>query len=225
MYLYNEELIDAIRAEIPQFLCGKRLSHTYAVEKECRALGAIFSAHPTLYRPEDVFRLRIAALLHDITKECSLAEHEMLCRKYRIALTDEERMAPKVLHAKTAPPLARDSINSKLGVCAVDDAICDAIRTHTTGAAQMSLTGKLLYLADYIEESRTFEDCITLRNTFYGALDDARSTPGALCAHLDRVLLLSFDMTIRDLLSSGAPIDPSTTAARNAILYASTVFK
>ncbi len=219
--IYNETTIEAVASEIPQFISGKRLNHTYAVERECRVLGALFSAHPTLMSEEDVYKLRIAALLHDVTKEKSVEEHAALAAQYRIPLSDLEKSAPKVLHSKTAPSLARETINPKYGCCIVDDAICDAIRTHTTGAAQMSLIGKLLYLADYIEETRTFEDCVTLRHAFYDTVDTCRDDAASLMRHLDSVLLLSFDMTIRDLLESRAPIDANTTAARNALLFSS----
>lgn len=219
MSFYNETTVETVAAQIPHFISGKRLAHTYAVERECRALGALFSAHPTVMSEEDVYKLRIAALLHDITKEKTVDEHTALAVQYRIPLTDMERSAPKVLHAKTAPSVARAHINPLLGANIVDDAVCDAIRTHTTGAAQMSLLGKLLYLADYIEQTRTFEDCIILRHAFYDSIDDCRCDAQALCRHLDRVLLRSFDMTIRDLLENGAPIDANTTTARNALLF------
>ena len=80
---------------------------------------------------EDVYKLRIAALLHDITKEKSVEEHAALAAQYHIPLSDLEKSAPKVLHAKTAPSLARQTINATLGCCVVDDTVCDAIRTHT----------------------------------------------------------------------------------------------
>ena len=220
MSIYNETIIEAVAAGIPQFISGKRLAHTLAVERECRALSARFSAHPALMSEEDTYKLRIAALLHDITKEKNTEEHAALCAEYRIPLTDFELAAPKVLHAKTAPPLARETVNRQFGVNIVDDAVCDAIRTHTTGAEQMSLIGKLLYLADYIEPTRTFEDCVALRNAFYDSIDSVSHDASALCRHLDRTLILSFDMTIRDLVASGAPIDANTTAARNALLFA-----
>ena len=219
MTIYNETVIEAVSREIPQYISGKRLAHTYAVERECRALGALFAAHPMLMSEEDVCKLRIAALLHDITKEKSVEEHTALAAKYRIPLTDLQKFAPKVLHSQTAAPLARADINTKLGCCVVDNAVCDAIRTHTTGSPDMSLIGKLLYLADYIEDTRTFEDCVTLRHRFYDTLDAHKDNAEALSRHLDTVLLLSFDMTIRDLLENNAPIDPNTTAARNALLF------
>lgn len=216
----NEALLTRLSARIPSFIGGKRLAHTYAVERECAALGALFSRHPSLMTEEDVYKLRISALLHDITKEKSVTEHVALATKYRIPLTDYELASPKVLHAKTAPLLAADVINTELGMCLVDDTVKNAIYTHTTGAEQMTLTGKLLYLADYIEETRTFADCVTLRHAFYDNLDAVKDDPCALMHHLDTVMLLSFDMTIKDLLSVGALVHANTIAARNALLFA-----
>ena len=46
MSLYNESVIETIAAALPQFISGKRLAHTLAVERECRALSALFCAHP-----------------------------------------------------------------------------------------------------------------------------------------------------------------------------------
>ena len=217
---YSETLIERVRGEIPHFLSGKRLNHTYAVEAECRALGALFAAHPTLFSEEECAKLRVAALLHDITKQKTLEEQEELCRRYGIPLTDFDRASPKVLHAKTAPDLANEYLLARFGERIVDDSIADAIRTHTTAAPFMSTMGKLLYLADYIEPTRTFPDCVTLRRIFYEKLEDVSADPVKLSEHLDGVILVSLDMTIRDLMEQGACIDPQTVAARNALLFA-----
>ncbi|MBQ4290011.1 MAG: HD domain-containing protein [Clostridia bacterium] len=217
---YSESLIERVRGEISFFLSGKRLAHTFAVEEECLALGTLFSAHPTLFSEEETAKLRVAALLHDITKQKTLEEQEELCRRYGIPLTDYERMSPKVLHAKTAPDLANEHLLARFGERIVDDAIADAIRTHTTAAPCMSMMGKLLYLADYIEPTRTFPDCVTLRGRFYEKLDGVSADPERLSGHLDAVILESLDMTIRDLMEQEACIDPQTVAARNALLFA-----
>ena len=54
---YSESLIERVRGEISFFLSGKRLAHTFAVEEECRALGTLFSAHPTLFSEEETARI------------------------------------------------------------------------------------------------------------------------------------------------------------------------
>ena len=91
------------------------------------------------------------------------------------------------------------------------------MRWHTTGRREMTLTEKLLYLADYIDESRSFENCVLLRRYFWGA-GPQELTPEGREALLRDTLILSYDMTIRDLLSEHAPVAEETIEARNALL-------
>jgi HD superfamily phosphohydrolase YqeK len=81
----------------------------------------------------------------------------------------------------------------------------------------MSMAEKLIYLADYIEAGRRFDDCIRLREYFYGA-EPQKMNLKERELHLDRTLALSFDMTIRQLLDEGIPIDENTFSARNYLL-------
>ena len=81
----------------------------------------------------------------------------------------------------------------------------------------MGVLEKLVYLADYIDESRTFPDCVALRELFWGAhpenMDAAERE-----LHLNRVLLRSFDMTLSGLIEDGAPVSNDTFAARNWLI-------
>lgn len=77
----------------------------------------------------------------------------------------------------------------------------------------MSLTQKLMYLADYIEPTRSFDDCIKLRNYFYGNIES-----GSKLKVLNDTLILSFDMTIENLIKQRNPIHPDTIAARNYLI-------
>ena len=91
------------------------------------------------------------------------------------------------------------------------------VRWHTTGRAGMTLPEKILYLADYIDLSRTFADCVLLRRYFWGAhpekLDQSERED-----LLRKTLSLSFDLTMRDLLANGNLIAADTVAARNELL-------
>ncbi len=217
--VYTETLLSAVRAWLPTQISGKRLAHTYAVEEECTALAARFGRFPALMTEEDGMKLRLAALLHDVTKEKTHEEQLALCKEYRLPLTPYEAASPKVLHSKTAPAYARAHLHTYLGYTCVDEDVSRAIFTHTTGSANMSLLGKLLYLADYIEPTRTFSDCVELRRLFYSDIERHTETPGALLAHLDDIMIASLDMTVSDLLECGSLIDPNTTEARNALIY------
>ena len=81
----------------------------------------------------------------------------------------------------------------------------------------MTIPERLLYLADYIDDSRTFSSCVLLRRYFWGAEPQSMEAPKRLSLLRD-TLLLSFDLTIRDLLDEGRPIAIESTEARNALL-------
>ena len=75
----------------------------------------------------------------------------------------------------------------------------------------MSLEEKLLYLADYIEPTRKFEECIKLRNQFYSSEEDLQK-------RLDRVILDSLKYTIDELSSKNQFVHPETLKAYDFIL-------
>lgn len=82
----------------------------------------------------------------------------------------------------------------------------------------MGLCEKLLYLADYIEPTRDWDSCVALRKFFKKELPDIKDDPKKLQRHLDRTMVLSFDLTIAELIGSGAVISLKTAAARNQLL-------
>jgi nicotinate-nucleotide adenylyltransferase len=165
-----------------------------------------------IYAPDKINVLRVAALLHDITKELSTEDHIRLCAEYGIKLTDNDILAPKTLHARTAAA----KIKRDFPEYAHEDVI-SAVRWHTTGKAGMSISDKLIYLADYIDDSRKFEDCVKLREFFFG-FDFYKSTEDEKLAHLRDTLIYSYDMTISALLECGAPIAKDTFDARNELV-------
>ena len=71
-------------------------------------------------------------------------------------------------------------------------------------------------MADYIEETRTFADCIALRHMFWDSVGTL--SPQERILHLNRVLLHSYDLTISALLAEGAVVAPDTIDARNALV-------
>ena len=64
--------------------------------------------------------------------------------------------------------------------------------------------------------SRTFEDCVALRDYYFG-VDLENMTEEERAEHLDRTLLRSFDLTIMGLLEKQTIISEQTIAARNEI--------
>ena len=203
--IITEEMLDSLRTDVAKHLSSRRYEHTLEVEKMVTLLAEIFC-------PDKTLDLRAAALLHDITKEYDEKVHVSILSKPGIEFKKEERLAPKTFHARTAALLIPE-IYSEFA----DDDIIAAVRWHTTARAGMSLTEKLLYLADYIDYSRTFEDCVKLRDFFFSKKLQNLSEEERL-AHLDKTLLMSLDMTISAILAEGRVISPDTISARNEII-------
>ena len=202
---FNEDMLRRLRESISSSMSPKRFRHTAEVEKMAARLGK-------LYAPDKIDVLRAAALLHDITKEYSAEKQIQICDTFGINLSKQDILTPKTFHAKTAaamiPVLYPDF---------ADEEVLSAVRWHTTGRAGMTVLEKLVYLADYIDESRTFPDCVALRSLFWDA-DPQNMSEDERAAHLDRVLIRSYDMTLTSLIEDGAPVSDDTFSARNDLI-------
>ena len=206
-YSFGEAELTALRQRILSEMSPKRYHHTAAVEDMVVRLA-------TLYCPEEIPALRAAALLHDITKEYDIPTQMALLTEAGQPPVKGEEFAHKTFHARTAALLIPD--NYPAFNC---ETVVNAVRWHTTGREDMTLTEELLYLADYIDDSRLFPDCVRLRSFFWDAHPE-RMTMEDRLVHLRRTLIMSFDMTIRALLAEGAVISPDTALARNQLVLA-----
>ena len=195
---------DYFKSSIMTFQKEKRYKHTIGVANEAVNLGRIFM-------PQKTEKLYLAGLLHDITKEYSKEAQLVLCDNYSLDI--DKNIAPKLLHSKTGAELARELYGKEC----VDDEVYNGIYYHTTGRAEMTLFEIIIYLADYIEEGRTFEDCIYLRNYFYDNIENAKSYEEKL-ELLRKTMVLSFDLTIKNLIDEGKRIDKDTIESRNYFL-------
>ena len=182
----------------------KRYLHTLGVADEAISLGKIFL-------PQKLEKLYFTGLLHDITKDFSTEKHLELCSQYGIETSTN--LAPKLLHSKTGAAYAQD----KFGEEYVDNEVYNAIFHHTTGSVDMSIFDIIIYLADYIEQGRTFEDCVYLRKFFYDRIKKANSKEERLEV-LRKTMVLSFDLTIKNLIDEGKAIDSDTINTRNYFL-------
>ena len=202
---FSEESLIALYNSVREQMSEYRFTHTAEVEKMAVRLG-------NLYAPDKLDILRAAALLHDITKEYGIDAHAELIERGGESLSALDRLSYKTLHARSAVEL----IKEKYGDFAYSE-VLDAVRYHTTGRADMSVCEMIIYLADYIDDSRRFDDCVKLRNYFWDAHPENMSTEQRE-EHLLRTLLLSFDMTLTSLVAEGSPISIETVSARNSII-------
>ena len=201
----NQQALQELRERVTADMSPKRARHTLAVEQMAARLAA-------LYCPEKEQILRVAALLHDVTKEWPTEQHVAFLEANGIEVTALDLAAPKTLHARTAAVLIPAAYSAY-----ADAEVVSAVRWHTTGREGMSATEKIVYLADYIDDSRTFPDCVKLRSAFWDADPESMSQTERE-AHLTSVLVQSFDMTVTGLLEDGAPVSPDTFCARNSLI-------
>lgn len=200
-----------IRETVKSLQDEKRFTHTEGVAEEAYNLGMIFI-------PSDAERLRLAGYLHDITKCFNVDRQLALCEEYGIEI-NLENLTPKLLHARTGCEFARRLFGREI----VDDEIYSAIMNHTTGRVGMSLFDAIIYLADYIEVNRTFEDCVNLRKYFYDNIENA-DTSNEKKEVLRKTLVLSFNYTLKDLMKEDRRIDSDTIDARNYFLMTRNCF-
>ena len=130
-----------IKKKIKKMLDNDRYQHTLGVAYTASALAMRYRLDP-----ETLFT---AGLLHDCAKNIPNDEKYALCKKYDIELNEVEKKAPYLLHSKLGAYLAEKDFGIK------DKEILNAIRYHTTGRPGMSLTEKIIFIADYIEMNRT----------------------------------------------------------------------
>lgn len=112
----------------------------------------------------DIDKTWLAAILHDLEKNISLEENDLLVRMY--GLEDKYIGNQNLSHSKLAAVVSRD----KLGI--YDEDILNAIAFHTTGRANMSMLEKIIFVADTCEEGRTYKEAAMLREKAFENIDD-----------------------------------------------------
>ena len=131
-----EEMEKSLAAD----LNPRRFRHTQGVRFTAAALAMAHGA--------DLKKAETAGLLHDCAKYLSDEALTEKCKKNGIEISEAERIAPDLLHAKVGAFFA----GKKFGIR--DEEILSAIRYHTTGRAGMTLLEKIVFVADYIEPGR-----------------------------------------------------------------------
>ncbi len=200
---FDTRALADLESAVEKVLSPYRMAHTRGVAKMAERLAR-------LYLPREASLLRAAALLHDITKEMPREEHLDILRAAKRPLRRDERENPKVWHAITAPIVIKEHYPA----FAVP-ALLSAVRWHTTAHARMTVREAILYLADYIEEGRTFSDCVTLRHFFFDA-EPEKMPVSARRAHLAKTLEKALEMTLADIGREGKEPVRETVAAYTA---------
>ncbi len=202
---YSEKDIKSLRERVKARLSEKRFNHTLGVEAMAARIGE-------MCLPEKVSGLRVAAFLHDVSKEYSEAEHLEIAKKHNIVMTDDDLASPALWHSFTAPAVVCDEFFEF-----ASDEILGAIRNHTAGSPDMSIFDEIIFLSDYIEEGRTFTMCTEVRQEFFERASAANSREDYILA-LHHATVSALNNTIKWFVSRGKAYHERTKATRDAIL-------
>ena len=202
----SRAVLEKIRENIPLYVSEKRLSHILSVEREALRLSDILFPYLGIdkkYQSD----ISAAALLHDITKKYTTEEHAGVCSQKNIPVSKYELSRGFTLHAKTGAFAARD-------IFGINDIVFSAIYCHTTGKEDMNVFDKIIFIADYIEETRTAKECIAAREYFY---NNAENTKDKLLL-LDLTIIKALKATVSYLLEINSPVECETIDTLNFLL-------
>lgn len=148
----------------------------------------------------DTSKASLAALAHDLCR--AEPPHSLLqeARHLGLPVHPVEEAVPLLLHG----PVAAERIKA-MGV--EDPEVLDAIRWHSTAHPSLTPIGKVVFLADKLDEGK-------------GASADPFLRPLAdLARHnLDAAVLAYLRVQMHRLLDSHSPLHPATVEAWNALL-------
>lgn len=166
------------------------------VERE-RLLHSLGTCHTMLLLAERFGISRetaaLAGLLHDCARSASQEERERILDEGDAPISAEDMAFPKIWHARLGATLAR----SEFGIA--DANIVEAIRIHPTGGADMSPLAIALFVADYIEPTRSFENVADFRKLAFA------DPPNAFRAILKNKM--------EHIRKKGKPLHPDTLRA------------
>lgn len=181
------DLMTAAREALAAALEPEEVTHCERTAASARALAERFGL--------DADKAELAGLVHDIARALSPEEMLAVARRYDIPVSDVDRGRPYLLHAEVGARLLGETLK-------VDDPeIVSAVASHTFGRVGMRDLEKVIYLADTIEPSRTFEGVGRLRQL---AMRD-----------LDAAMMQAYRLAICHLTEKGRPLHPRTVEVWN----------
>lgn len=178
----REKLLEKVQVQ----MSAKRFRHVLGVEQAAIQLAEKYQASTE--------KASIAALTHDYAKERSDAEFEKVIREQGFDL-DLLNWGNQIWHGLVGAYF----VQHELGI--ENQEILQAIRLHTTGAAEMSLLDKIIYVADYIEPGRDFP-----------RVEEARKIA---VENLNQAVAFETKQTLAHLIQKEVPVFPKTIETYN----------
>ncbi len=180
----RELLEDFIKANLKE----SRYIHSIGVEEMAVRLARLHGA--------DVEKAAFAGRYHDLAKNFDTETMDKYIREYGLP---EKLIGNNALaHSKVGAAI----LEHEFGV--TDEEILNAVRYHTTARKDMSLLEELIFVADVVEDNRTYSDLDYYQDLAY--------------RDLDRACLEILEYTVGSLTAKGMVIDKDTLEARDWVL-------
>jgi predicted HD superfamily hydrolase involved in NAD metabolism len=179
--------IDALESCMEDSLKQSRYDHSLRVQDMAIRLAERYGA--------DIEKASFAGRYHDIAKCFDPAKMDEHIRRY--GLPEELLGNPALAHSKVGAAI----LEHEFGV--TDQEILDSVRYHTTARAGMTLLDEVIYVADVVEDGRTYPDLRYYQDLAFSDIDQ--------CA------LEILEYTINDVRSKGRALDRDTSEARDHI--------
>lgn len=179
---------ESLESFIKQNLKESRYRHSLGVEEMAVRLARLHGA--------DVQKAAFAGRYHDLAKNFDDETMNSYIRKY--GLPEKLLNNNALAHSKVGAAM----LEREFGV--TDEDILNSVRYHTTARSNMSLLEELVFVADVVEDNRTYSDLDYYQDLAY--------------RDLDRACLEILEYTIGDLTAKGREIDRDTLEAKDWVL-------
>lgn len=181
--------INELKNELKKYLKDDRYKHSLCVMEVSEKLAEHYNINKQ--------RVMKAALMHDMAKELPFDDLKKYIIDNKIYVSKMEMLVGVTLHGKVAADICKKKYK-------FDNEMCTAISNHTTGKVKMSMLEKIIFIADKIDETRTYEGIEELRNLAFKDIN------AAIIKNIDNSILIN--------IKRGKPILEESIKTRNYIL-------
>ena len=185
--------MEVIKSNVKKFLDEKRYEHVKRVTKCAVEMAKIYGV--------PVEKVEASAWLHDVAKFFDLSVMIDLTKGKYPEVADKMSQSTAVLHGFAGAEFVRQNYEL-FGID--DEEILDGIKYHTIGCENMSTLAKIIYLADAIEEKRSWEGVEKARELAKTDLDEA--------------IKFEIEEKLKYLLAKDSIIHPNVIKFRNSII-------
>ena len=197
------EYVYRIENEVRTRMSEKRFAHSLGVAQYAYKMAQDIGA-------KNLVDFYVAGILHDIAKEIPIEKQlEIMKMKSDIyVFCEDDVLSPTLYHGFCAPYIALRDFSEF-----VTEEILYGICYHTVGREEMTLFEKVIFLADYIEPTRSYIDCIKIREFYENGIQNHDD----VLRLIDECMLKVLDNTLNFLQNKDYFISQRTHNTRNAI--------